>query len=165
MNDEQQPTPPSDADAELRREILQGREFSLAEAIGRLAGPGMMKGVSPVARMQQAEAEVANYLGQHLGTDCLPVVLLRHVAASDVLLNNFDQPLIVLAAYVKRVLDSEYLLKEVVREADVEWGRMYDERPQFDIEGQAPQPDDPYTLDSVRAALTKLIETLATGGV
>ena len=29
----------SEADAELEREIRQGRKFTLAEAIGRLAGP------------------------------------------------------------------------------------------------------------------------------
>jgi len=35
---------------ELEREIRQGRKFSLEEAIGRLAGPGAMKGESPIAR-------------------------------------------------------------------------------------------------------------------
>ena len=47
----------SDADAELQREILKDRKFSLTEAIGRMAGPGALKGVSPIARKQQAEAE------------------------------------------------------------------------------------------------------------
>ena len=47
-----QDTQRSEADAELEREILKERKFTLAEAIGRLAGPGAMKGESPVARMQ-----------------------------------------------------------------------------------------------------------------
>ena len=38
----------SEADDELEREILKERKFTLAEAIGRLAGPGAMKGESPV---------------------------------------------------------------------------------------------------------------------
>jgi len=42
----------SEADAELEREILKERKFTLAEAIGRLAGPGAMKGESPIPRMQ-----------------------------------------------------------------------------------------------------------------
>ena len=42
---------PSEADAELEREILKGRKFNLAEAIGRMAGPGAMKGESPVPRL------------------------------------------------------------------------------------------------------------------
>ena len=37
-----QDTQRSEADAELEREILKGRKFTLAEAIGRLAGPGAM---------------------------------------------------------------------------------------------------------------------------
>ena len=44
----------SEADAELEREIRKGRKVTLAEAIGWMAGPGAMKGVSPVARQQQA---------------------------------------------------------------------------------------------------------------
>ena len=47
MSDNQD-TQRSEADAELEREIRKGRKFTLAEAIGRLAGPGAMKGESPV---------------------------------------------------------------------------------------------------------------------
>ena len=57
MSDDKQPQQRSHADAELEREIREGRKFTLEEAIGRLAGPGAMKGESPVARMQQAEVE------------------------------------------------------------------------------------------------------------
>jgi len=35
-----QNTQRSETDAELEREIREGRKFTLAEAIGRLAGPG-----------------------------------------------------------------------------------------------------------------------------
>lgn len=40
----------SPTDAELQREIRAGRKFTLSEAIGRMAGPGAMKGVSPISR-------------------------------------------------------------------------------------------------------------------
>src|SRR4051794_11162443 len=91
----------SEADAELEREIRKGRKFTLAEAIGRLAGPGAMKGESPVARMQQAEIEIEYWLRGHLADagGALRVVLPRHVKGSDLLLNNFDQPLVVLAGF------------------------------------------------------------------
>jgi hypothetical protein len=62
-----------------------------------------------------------------------------------------------------RVLDSDYLLKELVREADIEWGRILGERRYFEKEGCPPHPDDPYTIESVRATLSRLIEKL-TGG-
>jgi hypothetical protein len=157
--------PRSEADAELEREILKERKFTLAEAIGRLAGPGAMKGESPIPRMQQAEIEVESWLRSHLahaGGE-LQVVLHRQVKGSDVLLNNFDQPLVVLASYCKRVLDSDYLLEELVRECDVEWGRTMGERPYFERQGSPHHPEDPYTIESVRDALTTLLEQLAVG--
>ena len=162
---EDQPKPVSKAEADLEREIREGRKFSLAEAIGRLAGPGMMKGVSPATRKQQAEAEIESYLGRHLmsAAGALTAVLFRQVKESDLLLHNLDQPLVVLAAYIQRVLDSEYLLQELTRECDVEWGRAFGERPYFEKEGCPPDQDDPYTVNSVRSALSQLIEKLAAG--
>ena len=155
----------SEADAELEREIRKGREFTLAEAIGRMAGPGAMKGVSPVTRKQQAAVEIENWLRQHMpaGNGELQVVLLRFMKGSEFLLNNFEQPLVVLAACCQRVLDSDYLLKELVREADVEWGRVRGERPYFETEGSPPHPDDPYTFESVRKTLSRLVEQLGAG--
>jgi hypothetical protein len=157
---------PSSADADLEREIRAQRKFSLAEAIGRMAGPGMMKGVSPVTRKEQAVAEIQEYLDRHLvdAAGVLPVVLLRQVRESELLLKSFEQPLVALAGYLRQLLDSEYRLKELVREADVEWGHVFDERPCFERDGCQPAPDDPYTLASVRAALTRLVEELSASG-
>ena len=152
----------SETDAELEREIRKERKFTLEEAVGRMAGPGAMKGESPVTRMQQAEAEIESWLRSHLADagGALAVMLHRQVKGSEVLLNNFDQPLVVLACCCKRVLDSDYLLEELVRECDVEWGRAMGERPYFERPGSAPHPDDPYTIESVRNALTGLIKQL-----
>jgi hypothetical protein len=155
----------SEADAQLEREIRMGRPFSLADAIGQMAGPGIMKGVSPVTGRQQAEAEIQGYLGRHLvdPAGVLSVVLVRQVNAGDLLLNQFDRPLVALASHVRRVLECEYLLKELVREADVEWGRVLRERPFFEKEGCLPHPDDPYTAESVRTCLSQLLAKVTAG--
>src|SRR5262249_31241116 len=125
---------PSETDKELEREIRKERKFTVAEAIGRLAGPGMMKGVSPITRQQQSEAEIEGYLERHLSdaAGALQVVLLRSIKGSDFLLHNFDRPLLGLASYIQRVLHSEYFLKELVRQADIEWGQTLGERPYFE---------------------------------
>jgi hypothetical protein len=94
----------------------------------------------------------------------LGVVLLRGVFASEPFLKNYAQPHVALASCLRRVLDSEYLLKEIVRQADVEWGQINGEQPHFEREGRPPDPDDPYTCASVRAALSRLLETLAPVG-
>ena len=79
---------------------------------------------------------------------------------SELLDEHFEQPLVALVSYVKRILDSEYLLQELVRESDVEWGQVQGERPYFDQEGR-PNQDDPYTIESVRVTLSQLIEKLS----
>ena len=151
-----------EADAELEREIRQGRKFSLADAIGRAGGPGVMKGESVVPRLRQAELEIDAWLRSHLGDGGGPfeVVLHRRVIASELILESLDQPLGALAAYCRRVLDSDCLLEELVRDVDVEWGRVMDERPHFEKAGATSDPDDPYTVACVRSALSDLLEQM-----
>lgn len=151
------------ADADLEREVRAERKFSLAEAIGRMAGPGAMKGASPVTRKREAEAELQEYLARHLDDSggVLRGLVLRLVTESDLMIEHLDEPLAALAGCVRRALESDYLLKELVREADAEWGQSTGERPHFDVEGRPPDPDDPYTVESIRAALGRLAETLA----
>lgn len=153
----------SEADAELEREIRQGRKFTLEEAIGRMAGPGAMKGESPIPRLQQAEVEIASWLRSHLvdAGGALEVVLHRDVKGSELLLKNFDHPLVVLADYCQQVLNSDYSLKELVRNSDIEWGRIMGERPYFEREGSPRHPNDPYTIETVRNTLLELLTQLA----
>jgi hypothetical protein len=155
----------SKAEAEIEQEILLGRKFTPEEALGRMAGPGAMKGISPVTLMQQAVNEIENWLVRHMppGNGDLKLVLLRNVEGSEVLLHQYERPLFVLCAYCQQVLDSDYLLKELVRETDFEWGRASGERPYFEKAGSPPHTDDPYTFESVRKTLNGLIAQLAAG--
>jgi len=70
-----------------------------------------MKGESPITRLQQAEIEFGDWLRVHLvdAGEALKVVMHRHVKGSELLLNNFDQPLVVLAEFCRRILGSEFL--------------------------------------------------------
>jgi hypothetical protein len=162
MGDNQRPTRCLD-DVELEREVREGRKFTLEEAIGRLAGPGAMKGESPIGRLEQAETEIGTWLSDHLldGGGVLNVVLHRCIKGSELLLNNFDQPLVVLSGYCKLVLDSDYRLQELVRRCDVEWGQVMGERPLFEKANSPAEPDDPYTVESVRKALCNILDQLA----
>ena len=159
-------SPRSEEDAELKeleREIRGDRKFTLEEAIARLAGPGSMKGESPVPRIEQAANEIQSWLRVHLvdSGGALEFVLQRHVKGSEMLLNNFEQPLVVLAGCCQRILDSDYLLSELVRAADIEWSRVMGERPYFERAGSQPNADDPYTTDRVRGTLSELLNQLA----
>ncbi|MGY3534933.1 hypothetical protein [Bradyrhizobium sp. USDA 4452] len=158
----------SKAEAELEREIRQGRKFTAKEAIGRMLGPGAMKGGSAVSRVQAAEIEIDTWLRSNLidSTGALQALLPRQLKGSVLLLNNLDQRLRALADYCQRVLASDDRLEELVRQADVEWGRRMGERPYFNREGSPPHPDDPYTNDSVRTALDGIVRRISevTGG-
>jgi hypothetical protein len=163
---ESRETRPSDDDADLEREIRGDRRFSLSEAIGRMGGGGLMKGASPVSRTRQAELLIEDYLRRNL-TDAggvLGGVLLRRIGEGEPPLGDHERPLLVATEYVRRVLASEYLLQAIVREADMEWGRVFCERPHFERAGSTPDPEDAYTIASVRVALSQLVEKLAAAG-
>src|ERR1700747_396936 len=120
----------ADTAAEVEREIREGVKCNPKEAMAPLAGPGAMKGASPVSPEQQAEIAIGSWLRGHVNdpAGALNAVLHRNLKGSERLLTNPHQPLVVLEDYCKRLLASDQLLKEIVREADVEWGRAMDER-------------------------------------
>ena len=152
----------ADSNTDIEREIRTNRKFSLSEAIGQIAGGDFMKGGTPVSRERQAELEIDDYLRRHLvdSGGVLRRVLLRHLGES-LIASDYTNPLATLAEYIPRVLTSDHLLEEFVREADVEWGRVHDERPHFQAPGRPSHPHDPYTVASVRLTLSQLRESLA----
>jgi hypothetical protein len=152
-------------EAEFERKLREGRKFTPQEAMARMAGPGAMKGASPISPAQQAETEIGTWLRSNV-TDpagALQLLLHRQLRDSQLLHENIEQPLAALASHCRQLLASDFLLKELVREADVEWGRRMEERPLFDKEGAPPDPGDPYTADSVRSVLGEILQRLAAG--
>ena len=67
----------SESEAQIEREIRQGRKFSLGDAISRAAGPGVLKGESPVSRVRQAEVEIEMWLRSHLADAGGPLEVVR----------------------------------------------------------------------------------------
>ena len=154
--------PPDNGDAEVERDIRRRRKFSVGEAIGRMGGGDLLKGASPVSRQRQAELQIEHYLERQLHDveSALLAVLQRRVRGSQsILAKHYDEPLAALAVIVEGILTSDESLQSFVTEVDAEWGRIYFERPYFQIEGQPPHPEDPYTHQSVRVSLEQLRET------
>lgn len=128
-----------------------------------MAGPGAMKGASPVSPVQQAELEIGGWLRTNIAepSGALRLLLDRQAKGSPLLIENLDRPLAALCGLCEEILGSDYRLAEFVREADVEWGRAVDQLPYFDRPGADRNPDDPYTIDSVRTALTDIVRKLS----
>ena len=154
----------SETGADLDRELSKKQKITPQEALARLAGPGAMKGASPVSPVIQAETEIGNWLRSHVSdpVGALHFVLQRNLKGSELLLENLAQPLTGLVDYCRSVLASDFLLDELVRETDVEWGQRMDERPHFEREGIPLNPGDPYTAESVRLTLSEVVDQLTT---
>jgi len=146
----------------VQRELRDQQKFSIAGAIGR-AGSGLMKGESPISQQEQSITALTQWIDQHTldPSGALKSVLRRWVRDNELLVaHNLKQPCHVLREIIDTILASDYSLQEFVRQVDVRWGEMYNERPLFQSEGMPPHPDDEYTYDSVRQDLTLLLEKL-----
>ncbi len=153
---------PSPAFTDTEEEIRKSRKFSPQEAMARMAGPGAMKGASPVSPQQQAEIELGTWIRANVidPAGALHAVLHRHVRGSEEVLGNLDRPLAGLADMCRQLLESDYRMKELVRETDAEWGERMDERPYFDRDGSPALPGDPYTIAWVTESLRGIVANI-----
>ncbi len=146
----------------VQRELRDQQKFSISGAIGR-AGSGLMKGESPISQQEQSIAALTQWIDEHTldPSGALKSVLRRRVRDNELLVaHNLKQPCRALQEIIDTILASNYSLQEFVRQVDVRWGEMYNERPLFQSEGMEPHPDDEYTYESVRQDLILLLEKL-----
>ncbi len=148
---------------QIEKELRGQTKFSIGGAIGR-AGKGLMKGASPISPQEQASKTLQEWINVNTSdpSGALKDILKRRVRTA-VYPDAVDpqNPFPILTELIASILASEYQLKEFVRQVDVRWGEMYQERPHFEKEGQPPDPDDEYTFASVRETLTDLSAKLA----
>lgn len=155
---------PKDSTLDIQQEIRLGRPFTLADAIGQEAGD-FMKGVSPVPRLVQAKHTAQQALKASLidRPGALQQVLEQRIGDDDARLSQYlDRPADAVIDLLETVLRSPATFYELVHQADVTWGRLYDSRPHFQQPGQPPHPDDEYTHESVRATLEDCLYRLNT---
>ncbi len=147
---------------EIQREMRLQQKFSMAGAIGR-AGSGLMKGESPISQQQQAITALTHWINQQTPdtSGALKSILRRRLRDNELLVErHLQQPGNALREMIEAIMVSDYALQEFVRQVDVRWGEMYQERPLFQRSGQVADPVDEYTHESVRRDLTLLLEKL-----
>jgi len=145
-------------DVALEQSIREGREFSLAEVIGREAGD-FLKGESPIPPLEQTKNAILVFIeAQLLDPEGVLKMVLQEWIDDEARLDRYgDNPLGALAEQVEEVLAHPNLLYELVRQVDVKWGELNQERPHFQRPGQKPDPEDAYTHESVQQALSELL--------
>ncbi|AFZ50924.1 hypothetical protein [Dactylococcopsis salina] len=146
----------------IEKEILSEQKYSLANAIGREGG-NFLKGESPVPKMVQITTEINLFIDQNLpdASGALQSVLKHWVKSDSLLSQNLDSPLKGLDEIIEKILNNQGLFYEIVRQADLKWGQMYEERPYFQKPGQPAHPDDEYSHQSVREKLSQLRQKLS----
>jgi hypothetical protein len=153
---------PHDPNPDIQQEIRLSRPFTLADAIGQEAG-NFMKGASPIPPLVQAKhgAQEALKASLHDGPGALQRVLEQWLLDDEIRLSrHMTNPPEAVKDLVETVLRSPETLYELVRQADVTWGQIYDSRPHFQQPGQAPHPDDEYTHESVQHTLEDCLRRL-----
>lgn len=146
----------------IQKEILAGREFSLAEVIGREGG-SFLKGESPIPRLVQAKNEINLFIDRNLtdSSGALKAVLQMLVTADEACVSrHLNSPLDALREFLEMLVHNPQILYEVVKQVDVQWGQFFGERPYFQQPGQAPHPEDEYTHESVHQQLVELLNSL-----
>ena len=147
-----------DEDLLLQQDILSDRPFSIAEAIGREGGT-FLKGESTVPKLVQVITAINTFIDRNLRdpSAALQAILHQWVQADPRVSKYKETPLVALEGILQSILDNPNLLYELVRQVDIKWGLMYDERPYFQQPGQPPHPNDEYTHESVRKDLHNLL--------
>lgn len=152
-----------DEDFEIQQEILGGRQFSLAEVIGR-EGCSFLKGESPIPKLLQAKAEINLFIDRNLtdSSGALKASLQALVAADEVYISrHLNSPLDALRESLEMLTHNPQFLYEFVKQIDIKWGQFFGERPYFQQPGQAPHPEDEYTHESVYQKLMELLNLLS----
>jgi len=147
---------------QIQRDIMSGRQFSVAEAIAREGG-NFLKGESPVPKLLQATTEINGFIAQNLvdPEGALQAVLQNLVKQDKAgVSKNLNEPLLALVEMLERIINNQELLYDLVKQVDFKWGQMYGERPFFQSPGQPAHPDDEYTHESVKKQLIELLEKL-----
>jgi hypothetical protein len=162
-NPEKQPDPALDEE-QMRRDFLRGREFTLADVIAQEGG-SFMKGESPIPKLVQLKLEINTFINRNLPdvSGALQTVLYRWVDEDIARISkHFNAPLQALLGLLEAIVNNPSMLHELVRQVDMLWGEMNDERPYFQRPGQDPHPEDEYTHESVYQQLVELIDCLKT---
>ncbi|MEL7007847.1 MAG: hypothetical protein AAGM29_04450 [Cyanobacteria bacterium J06588_4] len=152
-----QPQPEIDEELLLQQDIVEGRPYSLAEAIGREGGT-FLKGESTVPKLVQVITQINTFIDRNLKDPpaALQAILHQWVKGDPRVSQYKETPLVALAEILQTILDNPNLLYELVRQVDIKWGQMYGERPHFQQPGEPPHPDDEYTHESVRQNILDL---------
>jgi len=150
----------SDQEKEIERDIRSRQKFTISSALSRSSG-GSLKGRSTAPQLVQATAHIVSFITTELHdlTGALLAALIERVKNDEIRIStHIDKPLDALKELLDEIIEHESILHEFVRQVDTHSGMILSERPVFQEPGDAPDPDDEYTHQSVKRALEELLK-------
>ena len=154
-------TDKTEKDAEQRRieREARSRRPDFATIIAGHDGGGHLKGASPTPVLRRALLEIEQWLATELPDHegaLRPVILRRLALQSEQLEAGLGHPAVTVGTWLDTILPRPEAMAELVRQADMEWGQLYHERPHFERADEPTHADDPYTVAGVTALLAEL---------
>jgi len=152
--------PRDDEEQRIEREIRARHASDPASILAGRDGGAHLRGASPTPVAQRALLEAEQWLREHLddhGIALRQVILRRLEGHPQLLEEHLGQPAELVTVVMAPLLASPPALAELVREVDMAWGLVNQERPHFEVGQRPPHPDDPYTITGVHAILHRLL--------
>ncbi len=143
----------------IQRDILSGRKFSIAEAIGREGG-SFIKGHNPIPQLDQSISFLTVFIEKNIidSSRVLMTVLQTNVKNDRIkIAESIENPLKYLYNLIKSYVDNPHQIYELTREVDFKWGQINDENPYFQKPGETPHPNDEYSHEIVREKISDLL--------
>ena len=149
-------------DDTIEKEAKRSAQKEMNSPLSGLFGEGGLGG-SPISELEQARLEIISWIQSHLADPetALIITFIQYIRQEEnVLTQHLNDPLLALKNILLRMVENQSEIVEFTRKVDSEWGRIFQERPYFQIEGKAANPLDPYTYESVEKTLRGLVELL-----
>jgi hypothetical protein len=149
-------------DDTIEKEAKRSAQQEMNNPMASLFGEGGLGG-SPVSELEQARLEIISWIQSHLADPetALIITFIQYIRQEeDLLTQNLQKPLVALKNILLRIVENQSEIIELTRKVDSEWGRLFQERPYFQVEGKAAHPLDPYTYESIEKTLRGLVELL-----
>jgi hypothetical protein len=143
----------------IQRDILQGRKFSIAEAIGREGG-SFIKGHNPIPPLDQVISLLTVFVADNINdpSRVLVTVLQRTIKNDRIKIAEYiETPMVYLHGLIKSFIENPHQLYEITREVDFTWGQINNDKPHFQKPGEPAHSDDEYSHEIVEKMLADLL--------
>lgn len=143
--------------------MINKKNSSMIQMGIRNDSSGILKGESTVPLILKLKTEVKQFVREHVPTSQAALIRILEIKIDDnepLIVGHKENPIIALKDILDFILSTDNRYFEFVRQLDQLYGKMFQEKPHFQLEGQPAHKDDQYTHESVRPILNELLSNI-----